>query len=82
MWNWLLWLLSFIKPDWMASKEPDEKHFYRRTFTRKYRRKRQLVKNLWIASGLVMLAYPLVPFIASLGLFMTFISFSILDESV
>lgn len=81
MWKQLLLLLTLLKPAWMQRKDPDEEHFYRRTFTKRYQAKLRLVKNLWIVSGLLMLAFPLLPFIASLGLFTTFISFSILDET-
>ncbi len=61
--------------------EPDPAHFHRRRFTRKYIRKRGIVKNLWISAGILMLSFPLLPFIAGLSLFMTFVSFLILDET-
>ena len=48
---------------------------------RRYRRKKHIVKGLWFASGLMMLAFPITHFIVTLGLFTTFLSFTILDES-
>ncbi len=51
------------------------------TKTARYRNKKRIVKGLWIASGLMMLSYPLLSFMVTLGLFTTFLSFTILDES-
>jgi hypothetical protein len=44
-------------------------------------RKRQLVRNLWLAAGLVTLLYPTVATLIVVGLLATFISFLILDET-
>ena len=44
-------------------------------------RKVGLVKNLWIATGLFLLANPIPALMISVVLFMTFISFSLIDET-
>ena len=59
----------------------DAAHPSRRRLTRRYRRKRDIVKNIWIASGLVMLAHGSPAFIVALGLGTTFLAFMILDET-
>lgn len=56
------------------------KHHLRR-YTLKYRRKREIVKTLWISAGLVTLVCPVLQFAMCLGLFTTCISFAILDET-
>lgn len=48
---------------------------------RRHARKKQLVRTLWFASGLMMLAFPVTQFVVTLGLFTTFLSFTILDET-
>ncbi|MEH6625359.1 MAG: hypothetical protein V7739_02865 [Motiliproteus sp.] len=75
-----MWLLLYW-PERYERCQPDENHAYRRLFTKAYKAKKQIVKGLWIATGLLMIAYPLLPFMVTLGLFTTFLSFSILDES-
>ncbi len=74
-------LLLLYCPKCYERRQPDENHPYRRLFTKKYQAKKQVVKGLWIATGILMIIYPLMPFIVTLGLFTTFLSFSILDES-
>lgn len=56
-------------------------HPLARLQTARYRAKRKIVRGLWIATGLLMLAFPLTHFIVTLGLFTTFLSFTILDEA-
>ena len=73
--------LLLYGPHLYEIREPDELHPYKRKFTKRYKAKKQVVKGLWIATGLLMIIYPLIPFIVTLGLFTTFLSFSILDES-
>lgn len=60
---------------------PDALHPSRRRLTRRYRRKRDIVKNIWIGSGLVMLAHGSPALIVALGLGTTFLAFMILDET-
>ncbi|BFM16201.1 hypothetical protein R50073_23840 [Maricurvus nonylphenolicus] len=69
------------RPAWLTIDKPQSDHFHRRRFTKKYRKKVQIVKSLWISSGIVMLAFPLLPVTIGIGLLTTFISFSILDET-
>jgi hypothetical protein len=59
----------------------DAGHPSRRRLTRRYRRKRDIVKNIWIWTGLVMLAHGSPAFIVALGLGTTFLAFMILDET-
>lgn len=58
---------------------PEDAHL--RRYTLKYRRKREIVKSLWIAAGLVTLACPAPQFAMGIGLLATCISFAILDET-
>lgn len=59
----------------------DATHPSRRRLTWRYRRKRDIVKNIWIGSGLVMLAQGSPAVIVALGLGTTFLAFMILDET-
>lgn len=71
----------WVLPHWTANESPDRGHPHRRRFTRGYRRKRGIVKNLWIASGLVMAIQASPAIILALALGTTFLSFVILDET-
>jgi hypothetical protein len=59
---------------------PDEDHPHRRRFTPGYRRKRGIVKNVWIGSALVMILQP-PAIVVAMVLGTTFLSFVILDET-
>lgn len=72
---------SFILPHWTGDRSPDGDHPHRRRFTSRYRRKRGIVKNVWIASGLVMAVQASPAIIMALALGTTFLSFVILDET-
>ncbi len=75
----LLWYQ--LIPDNLRNVTPDEQHCHRRRFTRRYLKKKRLVKSLWLvalAIGVVLQSPPLIFVIA---LFMTFLSFLILDET-
>lgn len=76
--RWIEWIL----PDWARKSYPDPTHSHGRRYTRSYRKKLEVVKSVWIGSGLIMLAFPALPFVAALGLLTTFLSFVILDETV
>ncbi|WP_264300108.1 hypothetical protein [Microbulbifer hainanensis] len=39
------------------------------------------MKNLWIGTSLLMLCFPLLPFVLAIGLLTSFLSFAILDET-
>ncbi|AOS97970.1 hypothetical protein AUP74_02573 [Microbulbifer aggregans] len=60
---------------------PDPEDAHSRRYSRRYRHKRGWVKNLWIAAGVLMLCFPLLPFVVPLGLLTSFISFALLDET-
>jgi hypothetical protein len=75
------WLQRYLLPDWSTDQSPDEDHPHRRRFTRRYRRKQRIVKNIWIGSGLLMLVNATPEAIIALGLGTTFLSFVILDET-
>lgn len=73
--------LSWLLPVWTQNQTPDKTHFYRRVFTKSYKKRKNQVKNLWILSTFAMLIFPSLAFISASCLFTTFLSFSILDES-
>ena len=75
------WLTRQLLPDWAMNRTPDETHFYRRCFTRRYRAKRRLVRDVWLGSGCDMLFCPVLPFMLALGLATTLLAFVILDET-
>jgi len=75
--HWRRWML----PDWMVDREPDASHPHRRRFTPRYRRKRQLVKVIWICSGLIMILSPALNLTLTLILATSFLSFIVLDET-
>lgn len=77
----MLRILEWFMPTWALSTCPDPNHCHGRRLTKTYRKKQGIVKNLWIASGLVMLAFPALPYLVAAGLFTTFLSFVILDET-
>ena len=64
-----------------SSNELDPAHPLMRMQSARYRDKKKVVRGLWIATGVLMLAFPLSHFIVTLGLFTTFLSFTILDEA-
>lgn len=68
-------------PDWANSQEPDHLHPHRRRFTARYRRKQGIVKNIWIASGILMIVQGSVALTLALVLGTTFLAFMILDET-
>lgn len=79
----LLTLMFRIRclPDWMQDTTPDPHHFYRRTFTKKHQAKKNLVRNVWIAAGLLMLVNPVMHIALLIALPTTLLSFVILDET-
>ncbi len=78
---WQLFNSRVWQPDWMQCSEPDEQHFHRRRFTRKYRRKLAIVRGLWSVVTIIWLLFPLAHIVVFVGLSATFMSFSILDET-
>jgi ubiquinone biosynthesis protein COQ9 len=75
------WINRNLLPDWANDRSPDECHPHRRRFTSTYRRKRGIVKSVWICSGIVMACQASLVLIITLTLGTTFLSFVILDES-
>ncbi|MCB1724022.1 MAG: hypothetical protein KDJ39_10060 [Gammaproteobacteria bacterium] len=75
------WIHQLMLPHWLNDESPDHKHPHRRRFTVAYRRKQGIVKNVWIASGLLMAIQGSLPLIATLTLGTTFLSFVLLDET-
>ncbi len=75
------WLTRHLLPDWAWNCAPDERHFYRRCFTPKYRAKQRVVRDVWLGSVSMMLLYPVLPFMLALGLATTLLAFVILDET-
>ena len=74
-------LRSWLLPDCWSDCEPDACHPHRRRFTRRYRRKQQLVKSVWIGSGLLILTNPVIGVALAVGLATSFLSFMLLDET-
>ena len=75
------WLCELILPHWAKNRSPSEDHPHRRRFTCPYRRKKGIVKNLWIGSGLLMIVVATPALILAMALATTFLSFAILDET-
>ncbi len=80
---WALLKSAFTpyQPDVMTLGEAAANHAHYRRFTPRYRRKRNLVKTLWLAASIITLLNPVVQLALGIALFMTCISFSILDET-
>ncbi|MFV8782680.1 hypothetical protein ACNKU7_09695 [Microbulbifer sp. SA54] len=62
----------------VLAKENDD---HLRRYSKRYKIKRGWVKNLWIGTSLLMLCFPLLPFMLAIGLLTSFLSFAILDET-
>jgi len=77
----ICWLRQLFLPRWVEDRCPDCDHPHRRRFTAGYRRKRGIVKNVWIVSGAVMAIQASPAIIVALTLGTTFLSFVILDET-
>ena len=76
------WLCALILPHWAKDRSPNLDHPHRRRFTGLYRRKKGIVRNLWIGSGLLMIVVATPALILAMALATTFLSFAILDETV
>jgi hypothetical protein len=70
-----------ILPAWTRDRTPDHRHPHRRRFTASYRRKRNIVRHVWIVSGTLMILQGSAAVIAAMALGTTFLSFMILDET-
>ncbi len=67
-------------PEKHVSERERARHPSWRRYTRRYAAKRRIVRDVWIVSGLIMLALPLAAQIL-LALATTFLAFVILDET-
>lgn len=56
--------------------------YHTRRFSAKYKKKKELVKNVWIAWGIAMTVIAIPAFVCASSLFFCFVSFCILDETV
>ena len=66
--------------NWLWSLIPRNHACHQRRLTPSYQRKKAMVKNLWLGSGLIMLANPIPGLIVVGALLTTFLAFMILDE--
>lgn len=74
-------LVQFFLPRVSEICLPNPSNSHTRRYTRDYRLKKNWVKNLWIGASLLMLCFPLLPFVLAMGLFTSFLSLAILDET-
>ena len=59
----------------------DDQHPHYRRFSKRYKRKQGVVKNIWIGAGLITLVFPFPHVAVALSLITTFLSFCLLDET-
>ncbi|MBU6954498.1 hypothetical protein [Hahella sp. HN01] len=75
-------LKRYYNPGAVITDEEASRHPSLRRTTGLYKWKKKIVRNVWLISGLFMLANPSLPVIVATAIFTAFISFSILDESI
>ena len=68
-------------PAWLRAGRRDLELAHARRLTPRYRAKQTIVRQFWMGASLVTLIQPVLPFAPIVGLFTTFVSFSILDET-
>jgi hypothetical protein len=59
----------------------DSDHHYYRRYSKQYKKKQGIVKNFWIAAGIVMVCFPLLHVLVIITMATTFASFTFLDET-
>jgi len=59
---------------------PQDTEEYKWSRTRAYQLRVEFIKNIWIGSGLIMLAIAQPAFILAFSLFLTFLSFAFLEK--
>lgn len=76
-WLWITYFrfFQFCRLRTRSSHEQDDQQL------REVRMKLSLIKTLWIIAGLFMLANPVPGLMVAVALFMTFLSFSLMDET-
>jgi hypothetical protein len=72
--------MLLLKPPSKCSEEDKARHPSFRRYTRRYLKKKQLVRDVWITSGVIMLCVP-IHAMPVLVLGTTFLAFMILDET-
>lgn len=79
---WRFYLLSHLySQEFIYLEGPHISHHHYRRFSKRYKKKQGLVKNIWIGVGLFAIIFPFLPLIMVLTLSTTFVSFTILDET-
>ena len=75
-------MLRKILPDYLYDKDKvDKTHFHHRRKTKLYKKKQNVIKNVWLFFGVSFSIFTPPLFIIATFLFgLTFMSFSILDE--
>lgn len=71
----------FVSGHYRAELIIDDQHPHYRRFSKRYKKKQGIVKNVWIAAGLITLAFPFLHVAMILSLVTTFLSFCLLDET-
>ena len=79
MFDNLKWLIALYNPLRRLMRHPNTLTLSKSQ--QRYQAKKRIVRGIWIAAGIMMLSYPLLPFVVTVGLVTTFFSFTILDES-
>lgn len=76
-------LAEHFRADLINDTDVDKtsEHPHYRRFTRRYQRKRSIVKNYWIGAACIVLLFPLLHVALPLILLTTCVSFTILDET-
>ncbi len=67
--------------DWLCAGRADYRAHQRKKTSTRYLKKRALCQWLWIVVGAIMALQPSVQFVILAGLFATFLSFALLDET-
>lgn len=69
-----------MRSSFALSEAEKAQHPNLRRYTKKYRKKKRIVRDMWIVSGLLMLCVP-VNFMLAMALGTTCLAFVILDET-
>ncbi len=80
-WLWMVYLYPVLASIGLVRRGVYQEKSEDRRRSIKYRNKLAIVRNLWIATGVTMLIIPEIHFILVATLFITFLSFTILDET-
>lgn len=75
------WTALRSVPAWCRAGRADLHLSHLRRLSPAYRAKQQIVKQVWMGAGMVMLIHPVLPMVTIISLFTTFVAFAILDET-